>query len=191
MTATPCLKSPAKNIILVGFMGCGKSTIGRELSQLLCYPLIDTDQLITEQEGCSIPSLFETHGEAHFRQLESNVLRELSAESETRHIISTGGGLPVSSENAELLRKIGYVVWLQSSVDTILERTAKTSNRPLLQCEDPRSKIQELLEIRAPIYEACSHLSISTEGLSVNEVSQGILDSARYFFSNINTNSKN
>ncbi len=185
MTDSPALKSPAKNIILVGFMGCGKSTIGRELSKLLCYPLIDTDQLISEREGRTISEIFAQEGESYFRALESGLLRELHSDHDVRHIISTGGGLPVQSGNGELLKEIGYVVWLQSSVDSILERTGKNSNRPLLDQENPREKIEKLLAERTPIYERCSHLGLSTEGLSINEVSQGILDSARYFFSHV------
>lgn len=185
MTETPCLKSPAKNIILIGFMGCGKSTIGRELSKSLCYPLVDTDHIIEERESKSIPEIFKAHDEAYFRRLEHNLLIELSKDTDSRQIISTGGGLPIQPGNGKLLKEIGYVVWLQSSVDTILERTEKNSNRPLLQCSNTREKIEELLTSRTPIYEKYSHLSISTEGLSVNEVAQGILDSARYFFSHI------
>jgi shikimate kinase len=99
-----------KNIILIGFMGTGKSTIGRNLSQTFGYPLIDTDQLIVEQQGCSIPKIFEEKSEQAFRDMETEVLKSLIKHS--GHIIATGGGIIGRPENRQLLRELGYVVWL-------------------------------------------------------------------------------
>lgn len=173
---------PAKNIILVGFMGSGKSTIGRELGKLLSYPLIDTDTQIEELEKLSVADIFSLKGEAHFRNSETQVIQELLDQGMTHHIIATGGGLPVKEENRPLLRKLGYVVWLDANTDTILERTSRTNTRPLLQTENPRETIERMLEERNSIYRDVAHLHLQTSGLSIAETAHGILESARYFF---------
>jgi len=170
------------SIALIGFMGCGKSTVGRELHKLLGYPLVDTDHLIEEQAGTSIPKIFTEHGEDGFRETETSVLQQLSADSETRRIIATGGGIVTRPENRELLRHLGCVVWLRADIDTILARTGRNHDRPLLDTEDPRSRIEALLTERKPLYSETCHLEIETTGLSSNEIACGILESARYFF---------
>ncbi|MDC0087993.1 shikimate kinase [Akkermansiaceae bacterium] len=173
------------NIVLIGFMGCGKSTIGRELKKSLGYHFIDTDNVIEEQAGKSIPEIFEQNGEQAFRDLETKVLKEIIHQETNHHIIATGGGMPIRPENQALLQKLGFVVWLSCSPEKILARTARTSNRPLLNCNDPLAKISELLEERSPIYESSSHMKINTSSLDFNEISCGILESARYHFGNI------
>lgn len=171
------------NIILVGFMGCGKSTVGRQVSLELQYPLIDTDNLIVERAGMSIPEIFEQHGEEYFRKLETEVMSHLIATDSQKQVISTGGGLPINPENRELLKKLGYVVWLQASVDCVLERTKSSSERPLLQTENPREAITQLLAEREDIYKDCSNLVIATDELSIADTTHGIIESARYHFS--------
>ncbi|MFC5051386.1 shikimate kinase [Rubritalea spongiae] len=173
---------PAKNIILVGFMGSGKSTIGRELGKLLSYPLIDTDSQIEELERLSVADIFSLKGEPHFRNCETQIVENLIEQGLTHHIIATGGGLPVKEENRPLLRKLGYVVWLDANTDTILERTSRTNTRPLLQTENPRKTIEEMLERRNSIYQDVAHLRLQTSGLNIAETAHGILESARYFF---------
>ncbi len=170
-----------ENIILIGFMGTGKSTIGRQLSLSLGYPLIDTDHLIEERAGKSIPEIFAQEGEDAFRDTETNTLRSL-AES-TNHIISTGGGIIGRAENREILQELGYVVWLVASPEEILARTSRNSNRPLLNNQDPAGTIRKLLTQRMPLYEAASHLAIETDQLSFDEVVTGIVESARYHYS--------
>ena len=170
-----------RNIILIGFMGTGKSTIGRNLSQTFGYPLIDTDQLIVEQQGRSIPQIFEEDGEPAFRAMETDLLRSLFKHS--GHIISTGGGIIVSADNRRLLQDLGYVVWLRASPAEILNRTSRNSNRPLLNNDDPEGTIRRLLDIRNPFYQETSHLCIETDQLNFDEVTTGIIESARYFFS--------
>lgn len=169
-----------RNIILIGFMGTGKSTIGRNLSQTFGYPLIDTDQMIVEQQGCSIPEIFEKAGEPAFRVIETELLRSLSKHS--GHIISTGGGIIGSKENRALLKNLGYVVWLQASPAEILDRTSRNSNRPLLNNDDPEGTIRRLLDARIPLYQETAHLCIETDQLNFDEVTTGIIESARYFF---------
>jgi len=175
--------TPARNIILVGFMGSGKSTIGRELGQLLGYPLIDTDHQISQAESSTIPELFEIKGEQYFRNCETRLLNTLHEQEINHHIIATGGGLPIRTENHAILRKLGYIVWLQANPDTILDRTSRNKNRPLLQTEKPRETIETLLTQRTPIYKDIAHLAIPTSNLDIKETAHGILESARYFFS--------
>jgi len=171
-----------RNIILVGFMGSGKSSIGRELHRNLGYELIDTDHVIERQVGKSIPEIFEQDGEKAFRQYETELLEQLKRNQISKHIISTGGGMVCSLKNRSLLKELGFVVWLQCSGQEILERTSQNKNRPLLQCEDPMNAIETLLSERSPFYQETAHLEVKTTGLSVDEVSCGILESARYYY---------
>jgi len=182
--------SPMRNIVLIGFMGCGKSTIGRELTKSLGYKLIDTDHLIEKQTGRSIPEIFKSDGEAAFRELETALLQEMLAKKITSHIISTGGGMAVSPINQKLLKQLGFVVWLSCSPNDIHARTAHTSHRPLLECDDPMAVITRLLNERAPHYKKSAHLKIDTSELNIPEISCGILESARYHFSTADEDNK-
>ena len=173
---------PPKNIVLVGFMGSGKSTVGRELHQLLGYPLVDMDQTIEQRAGKPITAIFADSGEEAFRELETGLLRELAAPDSPRRIISTGGGVVGRPENRGLLRKLGYVVWLKAPVDTLFERTSRNRERPLLHTENPRARIEALLGTREPWYRETAHLEVDTQGLDSGEIATGILESARYFF---------
>lgn len=175
-------ESLPKNIVLIGFMGCGKSTVGRRLQQMLGYPLVDTDHLIEEKAGMPITGIFSRNGEAFFRQLESAVLHELAAPGGPHRIIATGGGIVGRRQNRKLLRQMGFVVWLQAPVDTILERTGRNRDRPLLHTENPREKVTNLLDQRTPLYEETAHLAVDTRGLDAGEIAAGILESARYHF---------
>ncbi len=174
---------PQKNIVLIGFMGSGKSTIGRDLSKSLGYPLVDTDALIVRSAGKPIPEIFADEGEAAFRDLESALLADLAAAPTERHIISTGGGIITRPDNRQLLRQLGYVVWLVVSPAEIHRRTRRNKNRPLLNTENPEEAIRALLDDRTPAYRDTAHLAIETEQLSFPEITTGIIESARYFFS--------
>jgi len=165
-------------------MGCGKSTVGRELQQRLGYPLVDMDAVIELRAGKPITRIFEDEGEAAFRDMETGLLRELSDPTAPRRIISTGGGIIGRGENREMLRNLGYVVWLQAPAAVILDRTSKNRNRPLLQTDDPAERIRALLEQRQPLYQETAHLALDTSGLSSDEVATGILECARYHFTN-------
>lgn len=175
-------ETPPKNLVLIGFMGSGKSTVGRELHSRLGYELVDMDSVIEQREGRPITRIFEEKGEAYFRDLETELLKELCSVPGGRRIISTGGGIVGREENRELLRKLGYVVWLQAPVKVIYDRTSRNRERPLLQTEDPERKIEALLATRTPWYEEASHLKVDTSGLDGGELATGILESARYFF---------
>lgn len=175
-----------KNIVLIGFMGCGKSTVGRELQQRLGYALVDMDQVIEQRAGKPITAIFADEGEAAFRDMETTVLEELAMAPEQRRIISTGGGVVGRLENRALLKRMGYVVWLDAPASVIMERTAKNRTRPLLVTEDPAEKIRRLMHERRPLYQEAAHLKLDTTGLDSNELATGILECARYFFSHCN-----
>lgn len=171
-----------RNIILIGFMGCGKSTIGWELHKSLGYPFVDTDQAIEKETGRKITEIFKTDGEAGFRKMETEFLKKLIEQQTHRTIIATGGGIITTPENIELLRKLGFVVWLTCSPDVIFDRTSRNNNRPLLQCENPQKAISDLLAKRKDLYKACAHLKIDSSNLDIHEINFGILESARYHF---------
>ena len=173
---------PLQNIVLIGFMGSGKSTIGRDLAQTLSYAQIDTDTLLEQRAGKSIPQIFADDGESAFRDLESGVLQSIADEQLQGHIISTGGGIITRPDNRTLLRKLGYVVWLVVSPEEIHRRTSRNKNRPLLNNDNPEETIRTLLAERTPAYRETAHLSIETDNLTFPEVTAGIIDSARYFF---------
>ncbi|NLK27548.1 MAG: shikimate kinase [Clostridiales bacterium] len=164
-----------QNIVLIGFMGAGKTCIGRRLARRLKLPFEDTDSFIEKKEQCSIRQIFETHGEEYFRDLETELLLELKKSNQLR-ILSTGGGLPMREQNRLLLREIGHVVYLQAYKDTIIQRLAGDTSRPLLQGEELAIKVDKLLAIRAPFYEATAHTIISTDGKTIDEVTQIIID---------------
>ncbi len=173
---------PLRNIVLIGFMGSGKSTLGRVLHQKLSYPLLDTDHLIEAQESKSVQDIFTDEGEEAFRTLESKLLADMLTNRCNHHIISTGGGMILREENRTLLKQLGFVVWLACSAEETYHRTARTNNRPLLNCENPMAVITRMLNERSPLYESAAHLKINTSGLEFDEISCGILESARYHF---------
>lgn len=173
-----------ENIVLIGFMGCGKSTVGRELQHRLGYPLVDMDQVIEQRAGKPITAIFAEEGEPAFRDMETDLLTELNDPAAPRRIISTGGGVVGRAENRALLKQLGYVVWLHAPMAVILERTRHNRSRPLLHTEDPAARIQALMEERRPLYQASSHLKLDTAGLRCEELATGILECARYFFNN-------
>ena len=151
-----------ENIILIGFMGCGKTTLGIKLSYRMRRPLLDTDKLIEKDEGRLISEIFDTDGEAYFRDLETECLKKL-IRTTNNHIISVGGGLPVREENHALLKDLGTVVYLRASALTIYERLKHDKTRPLLQGDDPQLKIKTLMEKRAAIYEKAADIIIDVD----------------------------
>ena len=179
---TPAAGDPTHNIVLIGFMACGKSTMGRILSQKIGYRLVDTDQVIEQETGMAVTEIFASRGEDGFRDMETALLQNMLQQRCTNHVVSTGGGMVVREQNRALLRKLGFVVWLDCSPAEILARTSRTNHRPLLQCDDPMAAITGLLNQRKPMYEAAAHLRINTTGLDFNELACGILESARYHY---------
>jgi len=158
-----------KNIVLIGFMGSGKSTMGIRLSYRMRRSVVDTDKLIERRQGKKISDIFAEEGEEYFRQLETEMLGEL-VEKLQYQIISVGGGTPVRKENRELLKKLGTVFYLKASPESIYERVKHDTNRPLLQCENPLERIRELMEARRDCYEECADYVVDTDKLSVDEI---------------------
>ncbi|MFN3480590.1 MAG: shikimate kinase [Thermodesulfovibrionales bacterium] len=162
-----------KNIVLTGFMGTGKTEVGKILAQRFGYTFLDADSIIEQEQNMSITEIFRLYGEPYFRDIESAVLRRLAERDKV--VISTGGGAVLRQENMDNLRKKGIIVCLTASPETILRRTSNDSSRPLLQVEDPLKKIKELLEFRRPYYER-SDIMIDTEGKSPLEVAEEIME---------------
>lgn len=164
-----------KSIILIGFMGAGKTATGNWLSKKLGCEYIDTDQYIEEREGMTITDIFAKKGEEYFRNLETLVIKELMLREKTT-IYSTGGGMPLRKENADLLKQLGAVVYLKAEPDTIYSRVKGDTKRPLLQCSDPKQKIVDLLEIRNPKYqEACNHV-VGVDGKDIKTVADEVMN---------------
>ena len=162
-----------KNLVLIGFMGSGKTSVGLKLSYKLKMPVEDTDKLIERREGKSIRQIFEEEGEEVFRKKETELLGEL-ADRQGRVIYSVGGGTPVREENRKLLRQLGTVVYLQISPETVYERLKGDTTRPLLQCENPMEKIRELIESRKEAYESCADIMIAVDLLDMEEILEQI-----------------
>lgn len=157
------------NIVLIGFMGCGKSTIGKKLAGAFSYEFCDTDEMIEEYYGKSISKMFEEDGEEYFRNAETKLLRQLSEEAEGL-VLATGGGMPMREENAELLRSIGTVVFLEAKIETILERLRNDTGRPLADGEDREKRLRPLYETRLPVYRNVADYCLDTEGKSFNAI---------------------
>jgi shikimate kinase len=148
------------NIFLIGPMGAGKTTIGRLLAKALGVPFLDSDKEIEQRTGASIPMIFEYEGETGFRKREAEAIAALTNLSPI--VLATGGGSVLLTENQQLLRQRGFVVYLQCAVDKQVERTYKDANRPLLNTENPQERLEALFKIRAPIYESLADCIVDT-----------------------------
>ena len=160
------------NIVMVGFMGSGKTAIGRRLAQRLGYHFLDTDHCIEEEVGRSITDIFAQEGETYFRRLETILAGRLG--KLRNHVISTGGGMVATPGNMELLLGAGTVVFLNADLEDILQRLQRDTKRPMLKGHDLRERTTRLLEARMPFY-LQSHLVIPTQGKSVNRVAGDII----------------
>lgn len=158
----------SKTVYLIGFMGAGKTSIGKKLEALWGYPVVDTDEMIVEKEKMPIPEIFKRFGEVHFRKLEKETLQNLSSSS---YIVTTGGGIVLDPQNRQLLKETGRTVFLYCEPKTLIERLEKDdpSSRPLLH-EKSREEMIELYESRLPLYEECASFTIDTTNLSIEEV---------------------
>ena len=162
-----------KNIILTGFMGTGKTAVGRRLAMLLNMELMDVDTEIEKSQQMTINEIFRQVGEPRFREIETEMIQKLSERKDV--IISTGGGAVLKQKNMDALRKQGIIISLMASPQTILKRTSHNSNRPLLKVEDPFEKIKELLNFRKPFYEKADIL-IDTEDKTPLQIAEEIID---------------
>jgi len=165
-----------QNIALIGFMGTGKSSVGRMLAEELHFHFLDTDELIVSRAGKSIAAIFAADGEAAFRKLERGVVEELATRKRT--IVSTGGGLGANAENLANLKTHALTVCLWASPEKIWERVRGQSHRPLLQDPNPLAKIRQLLAERGPTYKQADVL-LNTELRSLREVTQQVLHQFR------------
>jgi shikimate kinase len=154
------------NIILIGPMGAGKTTIGRQIARLFSFDFFDSDRVIEERTGASISLIFELEGEAGFRKREKEVISELTQKK--RIVLATGGGAVLQKENQQALKSSGTIVYLCAGIDDLLERTTKDKNRPLLQTDNPREKLQEILAEREHLYLELADIILKTNKMTVH-----------------------
>lgn len=166
------------NVILIGFMGSGKSTAGISLSYRLQSPLCDTDKMIERREKKSIAEIFAGQGEGYFREKETELLQSLKGKR-TRQVFSVGGGTPLRAQNRKLLRELGTVVWLKASAETVYERLRGDTTRPLLQGEDPMGKIRALLREREERYAEAADIAVETDGKKTAQIVDEIVAALR------------
>jgi shikimate kinase len=165
--------SAAKSIVLIGMMGAGKSSVGRCLQRRTGLARLDTDEMLATQFGIPIAQIFATHGEEKFRDAETELLRKLEPARPT--IIVTGGGIVLRSENVDLLKRLGTVVWLSADEAVLFERASRRNDRPLLQKENPREVFSTLFKQREPLYAAAADIRVDTSVRSHDEVAETIL----------------
>jgi len=163
-----CSLSP----ILVGLMGSGKSSIGRRLAAQLDLPLIDLDDYIVAQAGCSIPEIFARDGEAAFRQMETDALREVMRQ---HAVIATGGGAVMSASNREMLSRHFPVIWLKASPKFLANRIDGDANRPLIAGGDTLKTLKQLAKTRYPLYESCADFTLPRGKMKKREALDAIL----------------
>lgn len=161
------------HVILIGFMGCGKSSVGKMLARELSVPFVDTDAWIEEQNGRKISDIFRESGEEYFRELETRALEQL-LEDEGRKVIAVGGGLPMRPVNREYLKKLGTTVYLLAQPETLVARLQGDDTRPLLQGGELRQKIRQLMSDREDIYQSAADIRISTDGKKICEITEEI-----------------
>ncbi len=157
------------NVILIGFMGCGKTTVGLKLSYRLRQSVIDMDKEIEKSEQRAISELFAAEGEEYFRKKETECLKKL-IETTSNMIISAGGGLPVREENRELLHRLGRVVYLRARPETIYDRLKYDTTSPLLQGDNPQKKIRQLMEQRADCYEQVADIIVDVDNKEFEQI---------------------
>ncbi len=161
-----------RSLILIGPMGAGKSTIGRQVSSLLHYEFVDSDHEIEERSGADIPWIFDVEGEEGFRKRESAMIEELTQRSHI--VLATGGGAVMREDNRRAIAAGGIVVYLRATVEQQLARTSRDQNRPLLQTSDPRSVLTKLMEVRDPLYREIADYVVETEQGGVKDVASKI-----------------
>jgi shikimate kinase len=164
-----------QSIVLIGFMGAGKSSTGRALARKTGLALFDTDEIVSRRFGLSVTEIFVQLGEEEFRNAETDALRQLPAAPAA--IIVTGGGIVLRPENVKMLHALGRVVSLEADEETLFSRISRRSTRPLLQTQNPRATVAELLRVRAPLYRAAADVQLDTSRLTHDQVADAILKS--------------
>ena len=157
-----------RSIVLIGFMGTGKSSVGRVLEKEMGCRRFDTDEMVSSQFNMSIQEIFSTHGEDKFREAETQALQSLNGK--TPAIIVTGGGVVTKAKNIDLLKKLGTVVWLDAEHATLRARMNRLKDRPLLQTPDPAASFSELLHTRNPLYRSTADIRVDISEKTPEEI---------------------
>lgn len=157
-----------KNIVLIGMMGSGKTTVGKLLAEAIGLTFVDTDQLLENKTERKITEIFAQDGEQKFRTLEAEVIDEVT--DKVGQVIATGGGVVLREENIKKLGKKGTIIFLHASPETLMERLRDDETRPLLQCQEPENKLKEILKFRLPFYRKASRLEIDTNSMKPEEI---------------------
>ena len=161
-------------ISLTGFMGCGKSSVGRELSKLLCCPFMDLDDVIQERDGRKIKDIFAENGEAVFRQMELDALQKITVQEGTM-ILALGGGTLMTQGCAEIVHERTTCIYLRADIGTLINHLeGEAEGRPMLKGESLRARIQELMDLRSATYENTAHIIIDTDGKSIEAIASEI-----------------
>ncbi|MGB1885189.1 MAG: shikimate kinase AroK [Gammaproteobacteria bacterium] len=166
--------SEVQRVFLVGPMGTGKTTIGNQLAKALNFEFIDADEALEKRTGASITLIFDVEGEQGFREREEKILDDLTQRKQV--VLATGGGAVLREANRAALSERGFVVYLRSPVETLIERTRFDTSRPLLKTEDPAATLREIMENREPLYEAVADLIVDTETLNIKQIVKRIAD---------------
>jgi shikimate kinase len=169
-----------QNIVLIGFMGSGKSSVGRLVAGRLGFHFVDTDALIVQRAGREIAEIFASEGEERFREIETAALESLRPRE--RCVIATGGGVVLRERNRELLRALGFVVLISASEEVIFERVSRNAKRPLLQTANPRETVAALLAARQPAYETAAQWTLDNSTLSHAAAAEAVIAEARRVF---------
>jgi len=159
--------------VLIGLMGCGKSSIGRRLSKRLALPLIDLDEVIVAQAGMPIPEIFSRFGETAFRDMESEALANNIGQ---QAVLATGGGIVEREANRRLLKQHPPVIWLKAAPEFLANRIAGDANRPLIAGQDALARLEALAEVRYPLYDECADLVVERAEMSKDEIASLIIN---------------
>lgn len=165
------------NIFLIGFMGCGKSTVADCLLKEYDMKVVEMDQELVERVGMTIPEMFSKYGEEYFREEETKLLTECQKKSHM--VVSCGGGVVLREQNVEIMKSCGRIVWLTAKPSTILERVQNDENRPLLEGNKNVSSIQAMLEKRLPCYQKAADIIVETDGRKILDICQEIMQKVK------------
>ncbi len=165
------------NVILIGFMGAGKTSVSRALAKAENLPLVDIDEMIEKEAGMVASEIFRLYGEERFRQMETEMLEKLIRETD-HSVISVGGGLPVREINRRLMRELGTVVFLNVKAETVLKRLEGDTTRPMLYADDKEKRVNDLLAFRGPLYREAAHIVIDTDDKTIRQVAREVARTA-------------
>ncbi len=170
-------ESEKDNLIFIGYMGAGKTSVGEACAHMAGAPLLDTDELIEQETGKTITRIFDEDGEETFRDLETEMIKKLISSCD-HSVISVGGGLPLRQENRDLLKRLGTVIFLRVRRDTVLERLEGDTTRPNLMGDDRAGRVDSMLAARNPVYLECSHWAIDTDEYTPEELARAAMETA-------------